>query len=80
MQVYAIRSCIYIIIIVYVVNVVITLILYFSRAITTQPGDDLMPGLVPEGTKCGTNMVKLFCLLHEANYVYKARLAIVVYI
>ena len=38
------------------------IILYklFSRSFTTQLGSDIMPGLVPEGAKCGTNMVNSY--------------------
>ena len=32
---------------------------YFSRSFTTLPGSDIMPGLVPEGARCGTNMVNI---------------------
>ena len=36
---------------------IITLYELFSRSFTTQLGSDIMPGLVPEGARCGINMV-----------------------
>ena len=39
---------------------------FFPRSFTTEPGDDIMPGLVPEGAKCGTNRVSIL-----ASYIIK---------
>ena len=41
-------------------------LILFSRTFGTRPGGDVMVGMVPEGAKCGTNMVNIYFL-----YKYK---------
>ena len=38
-----------------------------SRSFTTLPGADTMPGLVPDGTKCGSNRVNISNILFSQS-------------
>ena len=55
---------------------VLKIILKYSRSYTTLPGSHNMPGLVPEGAKCGTNKVTL-CITWKGfiNYCTYVELA-----